>query len=71
MICEWVSCQNIDEDYTAVEHPYSLVAEGTRLEAVIHISLSKCRVYRNTSLNFSLILFNCMFKKTFVLEWSG
>jgi len=71
VICEWVSCQNTDEDYTAVEHAYSLVAEWIRLEAVIHISLSKCRVHRNTNLNFLLILFNCMFQKLFVLESSG
>lgn len=67
MICEWVSCHDIDDDYTAVEHAYSLVAEWTRLAAVIQISLSKCGAHRNTNLNFSLILFNCMFQKLLVL----
>jgi hypothetical protein len=38
VIYEWVSCQNIDEDYAAVEHPDSLVVEWTRLEAVMQIS---------------------------------
>jgi len=71
VICEWVPCQNIDEDYSAVEHPYSLVAEWTSLEAVIRISLSKRRVHINTNLKFSLILFNCVFQKWFVLECSG
>jgi hypothetical protein len=71
VICEWVSCQNIVEDYTAVENAYSLVAEWTRLEAVVQISLSKCGVHRNNNLNFSLISFNCIFQKLFVLECSG